>query len=52
MNAIAAVVEWTAMHRGARSGARASTSIRTGIGRSVLFLTLAAGVALFVFVLG
>ena len=52
MNAIAAV-EWTAMHpREALGRAGVDVEIRTGIGRSVLFLTLAAGVALFVFVLG
>ena len=45
-------VEWTAMHpREALGRAGVDTEIRTGIGRSVLFLTVAAGVALFVFVL-
>jgi len=48
-----ATVEWTAMHpREALGRAGVDVEIRTGIGRSVLFLTLAAGVALFVFVLG
>lgn len=43
----------TAMHpREALGRAGVDVEIRTGIGRSVLFLTLAAGVALFVFVLG
>ncbi|MFW5917291.1 MAG: Na(+)/H(+) antiporter subunit D [Halorubrum sp.] len=47
------VVEWTAMRpREALARAGVDVEIRTGIGRSVLFLTLAAGVALFVFVLG
>jgi len=51
MNAIAAV-EWTAMHpREALGRAGVDIEIRTGIGRSVLILTLAAGVALFVFIL-
>ncbi|MGQ3327809.1 MULTISPECIES: Na(+)/H(+) antiporter subunit D [Halorubrum] len=51
MSTIAAV-EWTGMHpREALARAGVDTEIRTGIGRSVLFLTLAAGVALFVFVL-
>ncbi|GAB7008452.1 Na(+)/H(+) antiporter subunit D [Halorubrum trueperi] len=46
------VIEWTAMHpREALARAGVDVEIRTGIGRSVLFLTLAAGVALFVFVL-
>ena len=52
MHAIA-TVEWIGMHpREALGRAGVDVEIRTGIGRSVLFLTLAAGVALFVFVLG
>ncbi|WP_050034156.1 Na(+)/H(+) antiporter subunit D [Halorubrum halophilum] len=52
MHAIA-TVEWIGMHpRETLGRAGADVEIRTGIGRSVLFLTLAAGVALFVFVLG
>ena len=44
--------EWTGMHpREALARAGVDLEIRTGIGRSVLFLTLTAGVALFVFVL-
>jgi multicomponent Na+:H+ antiporter subunit D len=51
MGAVAAV-EWTAMHpREALGRAGVDVEIRAGIGRSVLLLTLAAGVALFVFVL-
>ncbi|GAB3694140.1 Na(+)/H(+) antiporter subunit D [Halorubrum pallidum] len=46
------MIEWTAMNpREALARAGVDTEIRTGIGRSVLFLTVAAGVALFVFVL-
>ncbi|MFD1571090.1 Na(+)/H(+) antiporter subunit D [Halorubrum laminariae] len=49
---LVAVIEWTAMHpREALARAGVDTEIRTGIGRSVLFLTVVAGVALFVFVL-
>ncbi|EMA60021.1 Na(+)/H(+) antiporter subunit D [Halorubrum kocurii] len=47
-----ATAEWTGMHpREALARAGVDVEIRTGIGRSVLFLTLTAGVALFVFVL-
>ena len=47
-----AAVEWTAMNpREALGRAGVDVEIRAGIGRSVLLLTLAAGVALFVFVL-
>ncbi|MUW15337.1 Na(+)/H(+) antiporter subunit D [Halorubrum sp. CBA1125] len=46
------VIEWTAMHpREAVSRLGLDVEIRTGIGRSVLLLTLVAGVALFVFAL-
>ncbi|EMA62684.1 Na(+)/H(+) antiporter subunit D [Halorubrum lipolyticum] len=47
-----ASAEWIGMHpREALARAGVDVEIRTGIGRSVLFLTLTAGVALFVFVL-
>ena len=49
----AGVTMWTATHpRAALSRAGVDAEIRTGIGRSVLFLTIAAGAVLFVLLLG
>ena len=50
---LVAVIERTAMHpRAAVAALGVDVEIRTGIGRSVLFLTLAASVALFAILLG
>jgi multicomponent Na+:H+ antiporter subunit D len=50
---LVAGIKRTAMHpRAAVASLGFDVEIRTGIGRSVLFLTLAAGVALLAFVLG
>jgi multicomponent Na+:H+ antiporter subunit D len=50
---LVAAIKWTAMHpRTAVSALGVDVEIRTGIGRSVLFLTLAAGVTLLAFLLG
>jgi multicomponent Na+:H+ antiporter subunit D len=50
---LVAVIKQTAMHpRAAVSALGVDVEIRTGIGRSVLILTLAAGVALLAFLLG
>ena len=49
----AGVTMWTATHpREALARAGVDAEIRTGIGRSVLFLTIAAGAVLFVLLLG
>jgi multicomponent Na+:H+ antiporter subunit D len=50
---IAGVTMWTAIHpREALGRAGVNVEIRTGIGRGVLFLTVAAGVLLFALLLG
>ncbi|WP_418284718.1 Na(+)/H(+) antiporter subunit D [Halorubrum sp. DTA46] len=50
---VAGVTMWTATHpREALRRAGVDAEIRTGIGRSVLFLTVAAGAVLFVLLLG